>query len=307
MCKNGKDLLLAKRRVLAMLPFIIINFSFAIIMLVFSAIAFHRVNTINEDYQISSGTITEISSGPNDICKEIIRNINNELYHHNFTQIFMLDKEHDGNHVTLEKFIESISVVFAFSINAVVFFTIFLLISIVFYCIYAKPSDEVIKANPKHLSNRNHCLTTCFIIFKTVSIILIELYLVIYTLLSISYQSNVFENVHVFYEKCTFGRDKNVFKNKYKYCWELNSKLNVFYIFTALFIFADILSIIITILSKHYNVWSLILNKISRGKYEYEDVDVLKGFIVPQGSVVKDDEAPEEDLIGAINDVNDDQ
>lgn len=310
MAKSRKDLLLAKRRVLAMLPFICINFSFAIIMIVFSSIAYYRVYTINDDYQINSTYIEEdiysLSADPE--CKVYIENIEDKerQFNKNFTRIFKLDEEKGDNKVTLEKFIDSISVSFAFSITAVLFLTIFLIMSIVFYFKYAKPSDEVIKANPEHLSNRNHWITTCFMIFKIVSIILIEIYLVISSLISISYQSDVFDNVHYYYENC-LKEKKDKFKKEYKYCWGLNSKLAVFYIFTALFVFVDIISIIIATLSKNYNVWSFILNKITRGKYEYEEVDINKGFIIPQASVVKDDESPEEDLIGAINEADDNQ
>jgi hypothetical protein len=309
MAKSRKDLLLAKRRVLAMLPFICINFSFAIIMIVFSSIAYYRVYTINDDYQINSTYIEEdiYSLSDEKDCqtyRDRILDINQ--FNKNFTRIFKLDEEKGDNKVTLEKFIDSISVGFAFSITAVLFLTIFLIMSIVFYFKYAKPSDEVIKANPEHLSNRNHWITTCFMIFKIVSIILIEIYLVISSLISISYQSDVFDNVHYYYENC-LKEKKDKFKKDYKYCWGLNSKLAVFYIFTALFVFVDIISIIIATLSKNYNVWSFILNKITRGKYEYEEVDINKGFIVPQASVVKDDETPEEDLIGAINEADDNQ
>ena len=309
MAKSRKDLLLAKRRVLAMLPFIIINYTFAIIMLVFSAIAYYRIYSVNDDYQISQDTdLIDKNNGINDQkCNEYIGNILNGEFNKNFTLIFELDIKHGKNDVTLEKFIDSVSVGFAFSITAVLFLTIFLIISIIFFFKYVKPSDEVIKANPEHLSNRNHWITTCFMIFKIVSIILIEIYLVISSIISASYQSDVFDNVHYYYDICLVDEElKQKFKKEYEYCWGLNSKLAVFYIFTSLFVFIDIISIVIAILSKNYNVWTLILNKISRGKYKYEEVDINKGFIVPQASVVKDDEAPEEDLIGAINEADDD-
>ena len=310
MAKSRKDLLLAKRRVLAMLPFICINFSFAIIMLVFSAIAYYRVYTVNDDYKILPNTFIDPNAFHSyDSCKKRINEINDGYkYEFNFTIIFELDKDHGKNDVTLEKFIDSVSVGFAFSVTAVLFLTIFLIMSIVFYFKYVVPSDEVIKANPEHLANRNHWVTTCFMIFKIVSIILIEIYLVISSLISISYQSDVFDPVHDYYENC-FKSDeelKKEFKTEYEYCWGIESKLNVFYTFTFLFVFVDIISIVIVTLSKNYNVWSFILNKISRGKYEYEEIDINKGFIVPQASVVKDDETPEEDLIGAINEADDD-
>ena len=309
MAKSRKDLLLAKRRVLAMLPFICINFSFAIIMLVYSAIVYYRVYTINDDYEIGRKLIDYLNIlNYNSDCNKRNEKIKEAAnYNYNFTQIFELDQEHGKNDVTLEKFIDSISVGFAFSITAVLFLTIFLIMSIVFYFKYVKPSDEVIKANPEHLSNRNHWVTTCFMIFKIVSIILIEIYLVISSLISISYQSDVFDPVHYYYEQCL--QDiflKKKFKKEYEYCWGIESKLNVFYTFTFLFVFVDIISIVIVTLYKNYNVCSFILNKISGGKYEYEEIDINKGFIVPQASVVKDDEAPEEDLIGAINVADDD-
>ena len=305
MAKSRKDLLLAKRRVLAMLPFICIHFSFAIVMLVFSAIAYYRVYTVNDEYQIFPGIFTLIGTSDKE-CNEYKGNIYNEQFYNNFTLIFKLNEEHGENKVTLEKFIDSVSVGFAFSITAVLFLTIFLIMSIVFYFKYVTPSDEVIKANPEHLANRNHWVTTCFMIFKIVSIILIEIYIVISSLISISYQSDVFDPVHYYYEKCIFKEYQKKFKDKYEYCWGIESKLNVFYTFTFLFVFVDIISIVIVTLSKNYNVWSFILSKISRGKYEYEEIDINKGFIVPQASVVKDDEAPEEDLIGAINEADDD-
>lgn len=306
MAKSRKDLLLAKRRVLSMLPFICINFVFSIVMIVFSSIAYYRVYTINDEYTILPNAFRMNES--EEECDVYIKNINNPYFQNNFTQIFKLDQIHGKNDVTLEKFIDSISVGFAFSITAVLFLGIFLIISVIFYFKYVKPSDEVIKANPEHLSNRNHWVTTCFMIFKIVSIILIEIYLVISSLISISYQSDIFDPVHFYYKTCLFEeKEKEKFKNEYEYCWGLNSKLAIFYIFTGLFVFTDIISIIFATLSKNYNVWSFLLNKISRGKYEYEEVDINKGFIVPQASVVKDDETPEEDLIGAINEADDDQ
>ena len=216
MAKSRKDLLLAKRRVLAMLPFICINFSFAIIMLVYSAIAYYRVYTINDDYQIGPTIFNFIDElySPGD-CKDRIDKIRKGYeYEYNFTLIFDLDKDHGENDVTLEKFIDSVSVGFAFSITAVLFLTIFLIMSIVFYFKYVKPSDEVIKANPEHLSNRNHWVTTCFMIFKIVSIILIEIYLVISSLISISYQSDVFDPVHDFYENCIYKNNKKKYLKK---------------------------------------------------------------------------------------------
>ena len=307
MAKSRKDLLLAKRRVLAMLPFICINFAFTIVMIVFSAIAYYRVTTINDDYTILPNDFSvDNTKNISEKCNKYQSNIRSLKYQHNFTQIFELDINHGENDATLEKFIDSISVGFAFSITAVIFLSIFLILSIIFYFKYVKPSDEVIKANPEHIASRNHWITTCFMIFKIVSIILIEIYLVISSLISISYQSDIFDPVHYYHENCLFNEEKQRFKEKYEYCWGLNSKLGIFYLFTGLFVITDIISVIFAALSKNYNVWSFLLHKISRGKYEYEEVDINKGFIIPQASVVKDDETPEEDLIGAINEADDD-
>ena len=50
--ENGNDLLLAKRRIIVMIPFLLLNLSLSITMLVFISIIYNKINVLRDDYQI---------------------------------------------------------------------------------------------------------------------------------------------------------------------------------------------------------------------------------------------------------------
>ena len=292
-----QDLLLAKRRTIAMLPFLSINFIFSIIIFVFISKTHKSIKKIN-DYKFgeSDYNIKDIA-----LCLNYKNEAKNE---NDFIFIFDLNKVGEEDFDKLKK---SVKVCFNFSIGALCFIIFFLLISIYFFFIFVKISDEKIKTNLEHIPNRSHWITTFYMTLKIISIAIIESFLAISSFVSYSLKSDVFDNVHYFHENCLNDKkDEKRFKTNYINCWRINTKLTVFYIFLTLFIITDILSIILVILSKNYNVWSLLLNKISFGYYPYKEIDIDKGFIVPQERVVKDNENPDEDTnIGVIKDEDD--
>ena len=286
MPNGGKDLLLAKRRVIAMIPFLCINFIFSIIILVFISLTHKLIKKINNDYKIGKNDyiIKEIS-----LCTSIRNKIS---INDGFTFVFELNKVGEEDFDKLKK---SVKVGFNFSIGAICFITLFLIISIYFFFKYAKISDEKIKTNPEHIPNRTHWITTSYMALKIASIAVIESFLAISSLVSYSLRYDVFDNVHSFHENCLNSKkEEKKFKSDYIYCWRVNTYLTVFYVFLSLFIITDIISIVLAILSKNYNVWSLLLNKISCGYYPYKEIDIDKGFIVPQDSVVRDNDNPDD-------------
>lgn len=291
-----KDLLLAKRRILAMLPFLLISFAFSIVMIVFSAIPYHRINKINEDYKISYKTYEQYiikNNLNNDLCYKIRNNMHNPYYNDNFSYIFGL---YDDEDETIEKFEDYTAGDLAFSISSVSFLILFIGISICLCPSYVCVSDEKIKEKSDHFPNKKHSITTCFFIFKIVTFSLIDIYLIAFYFLTISINSDFFENVYYFHDNCLTNSDiMNKFRNDYTYCWDIDSPLDVYYIFTILFLIVDFISIGFFLLAKNYNVWSLILNKITCGKYPYEPIDYLTGFIIPQNNVVKDNDYPDKE------------
>ena len=105
---------------------------------------------------------------------------------------------------------------------------------------------------------------------KIASIDIIASFLYISSFVLYSLKSDVLDNVHSFHENyLNSQKEEKKFKSDYIYCWRINTKLTVFYVFLSLFIITDIISIILYILSKNYNVWSLLLSKISFGYYPY--------------------------------------
>ena len=282
MANGGKDLLLAKRRVVAMIPFLCINFIFSIIILAFISKTHTLIKKINNEYKIGKKdyNIKEITP-----CTAIKNKIQ---LNDDFIFVFDLNKVGEEDFDKLKK---SVTVCFNFSIGALCFITFFLIISIYFFFKYAKFSDDKIKTNPEHMPNRSHWITTSYISLKILSIAVIESFLAISSFVSYSLKSDIFDNVHSFHENCLNSREEEKkFKSDYICCWRINTKLTVFYVFLSLFIITDIISIILVILSKNYNVWNLLLNKISFGYYPYKEIDIDKGFIIPQDSVVRDND-----------------
>ena len=87
--ENGNDLLLAKRRILVMLPFLLINLSISIIMLVFISIVYNKIYVLRDDYQIDYNDFQYENNSNCDRTLEMIKT------KHNFSDIF-----HFGQNMT---------------------------------------------------------------------------------------------------------------------------------------------------------------------------------------------------------------
>lgn len=288
-----KDYLLAKRRVLVMFPFLLINFVISIVMIVFSAIPYHRISKINDDYVISYKVYDQYIKRDEILCGKIRDNMYKIDYNFNFSHIFGL---YDDDDESIEKFEDYTAGNLAFSISSVAFLLLFIGISLCFCPSYACTSDEKLKEKKEHFPNKKHATTTCFFIFKIVTFSLIDIYLIAFYLLTISINSDFFEDVYYFHDYCLTNTDiMEKFRNDYSYCWDIDSPLDVYYTFTVLFLIVDFISIGLFLLAKNYNVWSWILNKITCGKYPYEPIEYLTGFIIPQNNVVHDNDYPDKE------------
>lgn len=287
--KGKKDLLLAKRRVLVVSPFLIIDFAFSIVMIVFSGITLYRLIQLRDDYKIGENDYTYYNN--KEECINTKKSIN---LNQNFTKVFEIIKKESKYPL-----LNSVEGCLGYSIAAVVFDSILLLFLFFFICIYVRPSDEKIKSNISHVSNKNHCVTLIFFILKCITYAYMDFHLIKFFIYSIS-DRKILKNVFDFYENCVIEKEK--FKKNYSYCWEINGPLNKYYIFMILFIIADIISIILTILAQNYNVWGLLLYLITFGKYEYKKVDANLGFVIPPNSVNKDDEKIDDLIVGSVND-----
>lgn len=286
--KGKKDLLLAKRRVLVIFPFLIIDFAFSIVMIVFSGITLYRLLQLRDDYKIEE---SDYSYYDKIECVNTKKSINLDK---NFTKVFeLIEKESEY------PLLNSVSGCLGYSIVAVVFDSILLLISFCFICIYVRPSDTKIKSNISHASNKNHWVTLIYFILKLIIYAYMDFNLIKYYIFSIS-DRKILKNVFGFYENCVIEKEK--FKKNYSYCWEINGPLNKYYTFMILFIIADIISIVLTVLAQIYNVWGLLLYLITFGKYKYKKVDSNFGFIIPQNSVNKDDDKIDDLIVGSVND-----
>ena len=317
MGKPQVDLLLAKRRTLVLLPFSLINLGLSIIMIVFSGISSYRLLKIRDDYIIerdmfhykynyNSNYIDNYINSNEKFCIDIIDRIR---ITYNFTIIFGLNEKNND----LNRLNDNVSACLAFSITAVIFLILFTLILGCFMCIYASPSDDKIREKPSFAPNKKHCATTCFVIFKMIALTLIDIYIIIFTLISFFSSKNLFNRIYRFQKYCVIEFDKWEFKKTFIYCWNLHNSLKKYVLFALLFVISDIISDVFIILSKNYNVWSFILSKISGGKFEYEKVEEYKGIITPKNEVVKDDQVIDNNIIinnnefpdeirGAIND-----
>lgn len=304
------DLLLAKRRILVLFPFSLIQLSLSIIILVYSAIVEHRLSVINKDYIIERNNYTYKINNVNDDIVGFCSNFyNNMLKTNNFSIIFQLNENENQFNILLD----SVSVCMAFSITSISFLCIFLLILFCGFSTFGIKSDEKLRENSNYEPNKKHCGTTCLMITKLLTFFLIKFYLIIYSIISLFKIQNLFDGIYKYQENCIIDLDKNKFKNNYINCWRIKRPLNIYSVFALLFVISDIIELILLILTKNYNVYSLILNKFSCGKYKYEKVDDNKGFIIPQNKVVKDDKMVEdsetnelpEEIIGAINESRD--
>ena len=285
--ENGNDLLLAKRRILVIFPFFLLNLAVSITMLVFISIVFYRINEIKYNYKIEYNDYQYENNQECNIISNKIRNNNN------FTEVFNIVKN-------LSKIENPVGQSLGYSITGVSFLTGFLLISMCLIVKYARPSDEKIEENPSFIPNKNHPCTTCFIVLKIFYIVFIQVCLItsLCVMLSMFY-SNLFKTVYNFADKCV--KDKDSFKKKYSYFWGIGTPLSIYTIFVVLNLSLDITSVIFINLTEKYNVWSCIFNKLTCGKYEYKDVD-YKGFINPQE---REEEEESKNIIGGAINEND--
>ena len=276
--ENGNDLLLAKRRVIVIFPFILLNFSISITMLVFSSILYYRVNVMRNDYIIEYNDYQYENSQE---CNKISEQIKNNK---NFSQSFNIN----NNLTQLEN---PVAHCMAYSITSVTFLTFFLLVSGCLILKYARKSDEEIKENPSFIPNKKHSCTTCFIILKIIFNILIEIFLITFLCLTYSvYSSKIFKEVYNFADKCVQNKDS--FKKKYSYCWGFETPFHIYTFFAIINFILDITSFFFIQMAEKYNVWSFILHKLTCGIFEYIEVD-YKGFINPEDkedNLIKGDE-----------------
>ena len=286
--ENGNDLLLAKRRTLAIFPFLLLNFSISVTMLVFISIVYYRIYSMKYNYKIE---YSEYQYENRQECNSFSDKIKNS---NNFTQIFNFAND-------LDKLENSVGHCLGYSITSVTFLTPLLLVSIFLICIYARKSDEEIKENPSFIPNKKHLCTTCFVILKIILMIFLEIFLISFLCITFSiYSEKIFKDVYNFVDICV--KNKDSFKKKYSYCWRVKTPLNIYAFFTVLNFIFDITSLFFIQWSEKYNVWSFILHKLTFGKYEYIEVED-KGFINPKN--IEEEESSK--ILGeAINEVNED-
>jgi len=284
---SENDLFLAKRRMVVIFPFLLINFFISIVMVISSVIVRDKMSEIRYDYKLKETdfeydiSISECSTLGNNIRKSKIGNITQAL---------------NVNEAELKKVYESLDASFTFSVSSFGLISLFLVISICLTYKYARFSDEKIKENPNHTPTNKHYSTKCFNIGKVTILSLFEIFLVTSLFLTISkFDTKLFQNIYDFAEKCVINKD--LFRKKYSNCWEIKTPLHLYYIFVILFVIFDIISIILTKLTKKYNVWSLILSLITCKKYKYVEIENGKGFIIPQEKTSTGNDTPDNQII----------
>jgi len=187
--ENGNDLLLAKRRILVIFPFLLLNFSFSVTMIVFSSILYYRVNAMMDDYKIEYNDYQYENS---EECNKISRKIKSN---NNFSKIFNISN--------LNNLENAVGQCLGYSITSVTFLTFFLLLSGCLILIYARKSDKEIKENPNYIPNKKHICTTCFIIVKNIFTILIDICLISFLCVTFLYfSSEIFKEVYNFVDNC---------------------------------------------------------------------------------------------------------
>ena len=263
MGNQRKDLFLAKRRVLAILPFIIINFCISIILLVFSIIIKYRLNIINTKYLSSNYDYHNCIVNNNNECKIYDDNISKNK---NFSEVFKIE----SNSYKLE---DNIKNFFHNLIISTSYFSLLLIIISILYKRYVKPYFDI-KKNPFNKPNKKHFITLMFIIFKCcLSLHLYIVFIIEFLNTFKLYNLNIFENVDFFYNTCTSKNED--FKSNYSYIWNYKIFLILFFIFLAAFFLFDIIGIVFSFLAYCYNVWTLILSLITCGKYLYIPVECI--------------------------------
>jgi hypothetical protein len=279
---SENDLLLAKRRMVVMFPFLLINFIFSIVMVISSVIVRDKMNEIRNEYKIGENdynydlNIEECVKLGKQIKESKIKNI---------TEAFKVNTD------DLKKVYQSVDASFVFSITCFGLISLFLVISICLTYKYARFSDEKIKENPDHTPNNKHYSTNCFYLVKITILSLFEIFLLTSFFLTISkFDTKLFQNIYYFADKCVTNKES--FKKKYSNFWEIKIPLNMYYIFIILFIVSDITSIVLKKLAKKYNIWSLILSLITCKKHKYIEIENSKGFIIPQEKDAKDNDIP---------------
>lgn len=284
---SENDLFLAKRRMVVIFPFLLINFIFSIVMVISSVIVRDKFEEIRYDYKLKETdfdydiSISECSKFDSYIKKSKIGNITDVL---------------KVNETELKRVYESVDSSFTFSVSSFGLISLFLVISICLTYKYARFSDEKIKETPNHTPNNKHYSTNCFHIAKVTILSLFEIFLLTSLFLTISkFDTKLFQNLYNFADKCVINKD--LFRKKYSNFWEIKTPLHLYYTFTILFIIFDVISIVLTKLTKKYNVWSLILSLITCKKYKYVEIENGKGFIIPQEKTPSDNDNPDNKII----------
>jgi len=107
---------------------------------------------------------------------------------------------------------------------------------------YGRRSDEEIKEDPSFIPNKKHACTTCFIVLKIILMIFVEIFLISSLLFIFSIFNQVIFNQVVYFENnCV--KNKDLFKKKYSYCWDVGSSINKYGFFTVLNFIIDITSL----------------------------------------------------------------
>ncbi len=283
-----KDLLLAKRRISAIFPFLIINLFLSIFMTMLTATSYSKIDDINDEYWLRDYYLQPDNYINIDFCN----NYKRESISMNFSIFFRM---HSKDEKTMENLDDAIAG--CIGVSAICFFFLLILSGLggYYYYKYVYPSDDTLKENPEYFPNKRHPKTTCFCIFKGILFLWLDVFLFIYLIIADSINEDFFDDVYNFHDYCLKERAKEKFREEYTYCWEIEGPLDFFTACSFFFLFFDLMSIAFFSLSKNYNVWSYIRYKITCGKYPYKEIDFLPGFIVPQNQVVQDNKSPDQD------------
>ena len=267
-----RDLLLAKRRILVITPFLICLLIYLVIILFICRQTSRDFFTINYAYAINFDNYTK-QDNADSFCKEFP----NDKNYYNFTSLFNIKNE------ILSKFEAYSDEGIGYCFYPISITVLFLLICFVFMYIYVRKSDEKIREDPIYEHNNSHPITTVFYLIRT---ILLAIQHILFAISSYNFsnynEKEIFPKVFDYMEKCI--TDKKKFKKDFYNCWQIRDLINTFNAFVFLLFVFDLLSLILTILAKKYNIWSWLLSKITFGKFKYNEIEENKGSIVPQKS-----------------------
>ena len=267
-----RDLLLAKRRILVITPFLICLLIFLVIIIFVCRQISRDFFQINNEYAINYDNYAK-KDNADSFCAEFPNDKN--LY--NFTSLFDIKIEN------LNKFENHSDEGIGYCFYSIFITALFLLICFVFMYIYVRKSDEIIRKDPIYAHNNSHPITTVFYLLRT---ILLAIHHILFAITSYNFsnynEKEIFPKVFDYMERCI--TDKKKFKKDFYKCWQIRDLINTFNAFILLLFVFDLLSLILTILAKKYNIWSLLLSKITFGKFKYNEIEENKGSIVPQKS-----------------------